>query len=87
MIRALEILTDNEDPAAFYEEISNKAQSDTNDKASLENGQAYMARELELLSEFWVKALLKKFKNLHIIMLNLKLIELLFKRWRLWFII
>ena len=60
MIRALEILTDNEDPASFYEEISNKAQSDTNDKASLENGQAYMARELELLSEFLGESTAKK---------------------------
>ena len=60
MIRALEILTDKEDPAAFYEEISNKAQSDTNDKASLENGQAYMARELELLSEFLGESTAKK---------------------------
>lgn len=50
-VKALEILTDCEDPAALYEEIFSRAQEETGDMPSLENGQAYMARELELLSE------------------------------------
>lgn len=50
-VKALEILTDCEDPAALYEGIFSRAQEETGDMPSLENGQAYMARELELLSE------------------------------------
>lgn len=51
MVKALEVLTDCEDPAALYEGIFSRAQGETGDSPSLENGQAYMARELELLSE------------------------------------
>ena len=63
MIRALEILTDEQDPTSLYESISKKAQSETNDKASLENGEAYMARELELLSEIFGENTAKKIQK------------------------
>lgn len=63
MIRALEILTDEQDPASLYESISKKAQVETNDKASLENGEAYMARELELLSEIFDENIAQKIQK------------------------
>lgn len=63
MIRALELLTDNESSEALYEKISNKAQNDTNDKPSLENGRDYMEKEFELLVEVFDENTAKKLQR------------------------
>ena len=60
MIRALEILTEVGEPKAFYEELSSRAQSESNDLPSLDNGEAYMQKELELLSENFGEKIAKK---------------------------
>lgn len=60
MIRALEILTDTDEPKAFYEELSSRAQSESNDLPALDNGELYMQKELELLSENFGEKIAKK---------------------------
>ncbi len=60
MIRALEILTEVDEPKAFYEELSLHAQSESNDLPALENGELYMQKELELLSENFGEKIAKK---------------------------
>ena len=60
MIRALEILTDTDEPKAFYEELSSRAQSESNDLPALDNGELYMQNELELLSENFGEKIAKK---------------------------
>ncbi len=60
MIRALEILTEVDEPKTFYEELSSRAQSESNDLPALDNGEAYMQKELELLSENFGEKIAKK---------------------------
>lgn len=60
MIRALEILTDTYEPKAFYEELSSRAQSESNDLPALDSGELYMQKELELLSENFGEKIAKK---------------------------
>ena len=60
MVRALEILTDVGEPKKCYEDIFTQAQKETNDLPSLENGEAYMQRELEILIENFGEQVAKK---------------------------
>ena len=60
MIRALEILTEVDEPKTFYEELSSRAQNESNDLPALDNGEAYMQKELELLSENFGEKIAKK---------------------------
>lgn len=60
MIRALEILTEVDEPKTFYEELSSRAQSESNDLPALDNGELYMQKELELLSENFGEKIAKK---------------------------
>lgn len=60
MIRALEILTEVGEPKAFYEELSSHAQSESNDLPALDNGEAYMQKELEFLSQNFGEKIAKK---------------------------
>lgn len=60
MVRALELLTDTIAPKEFYEELSARAQHNSNDLPALENGGAYMQKELELLAETFGEKLAKK---------------------------
>lgn len=60
MVRALELLTDTIAPKEFYEELSARAQHNSNDLPALENGEAYMQKELELLAETFGEKLAKK---------------------------
>ncbi len=60
MVRALEILTEADEPKVFYEELSSRAQRESNALPSLDNGEAYMQKELELLSENFGEKIAKK---------------------------
>ncbi len=63
LIRAIELLTDTQDAKELGEKIINEAQNDTNAKATLENGEVYMARELEILADRFGESIGKKIQK------------------------
>ncbi len=63
LIRAVELLTDEADAKGTCESIISQAEQETNAKATLQNGEVYMKRELEILSELFGESIANKIQK------------------------
>ena len=63
LIRAVELLTDEADAKGTCERIISQAEQETNAKATLQNGEVYMKRELEILSELFGESIANKIQK------------------------